>query len=127
MIIERFGRFKDILLPGLHWVWPIMESKRKVHWRYLEANGTAGADETRVVSVVFDRIDMREHVIDLGKQTVITVRSTRSGSVWGGGGGGQCCASNCSCLACKHFFNGGTHAFASAHISVKEELMLSLL
>ena len=72
MIIERCGRFRDILLPGLHWVWPIFESKRLVHWRYMDAS--SGGKEGKLVSVILDRIDMREHLIDLGNQTVITVR-----------------------------------------------------
>lgn len=64
MIIERFGRYHKILKPGLHWVWPIVESAREVNWRYL--------DQQRIVSMTTDRIDMREHLIDLGDQTVIT-------------------------------------------------------
>lgn len=64
MLIERFGRFNRILKPGLHWVWPIVEEARDVNWRYL--NG-----ET-IVAIKTDRIDMREHLIDLGDQAVIT-------------------------------------------------------
>jgi regulator of protease activity HflC (stomatin/prohibitin superfamily) len=70
MIIERFGRFKCILRPGVHWVWPIIESPRVVNWRYLDASFDASS--SHIVSITTDRIDMREHVIDLGDQTVIT-------------------------------------------------------
>lgn len=28
MIIERFGRYNRTLKPGLHWIWPIIESPR---------------------------------------------------------------------------------------------------
>lgn len=70
MIIERFGRFKTVLRPGCHWVWPIIEAPRVVNWRYLDASYDSSS--ARVVSIVSDRVDMREHLIDLGNQTVIT-------------------------------------------------------
>lgn len=70
MIIERLGRYKTTLKPGLYWVWPIIESPRVINWRYLNArNNSAKAD---VVSVTRDRVDMREHVIDFSPQHVIT-------------------------------------------------------
>ena len=33
MIVERFGAYKKTLLPGLHFVVPIIEQVRKVDWR----------------------------------------------------------------------------------------------
>jgi len=71
MIVERFGKFKTILRPGVHFVWPIIESPRVVHWRYLDASTSNSLDV--VVTTKTDRVDMREHLIDLGNQTVITV------------------------------------------------------
>lgn len=70
MIIERLGRYKTTLKPGLHWVWPIIESPREINWRYLDAANNAS--HTTVVSITRDRVDMREHVIDFGRQHVIT-------------------------------------------------------
>lgn len=46
-----------------------MDTTRRVHWKYIEANRRGSTD---VVCVSTDRIDMREHVLDFGKQLVIT-------------------------------------------------------
>lgn len=37
MVIERMGRYKTTLKPGLHWIWPIIEQPRRINWRYLDA------------------------------------------------------------------------------------------
>jgi len=70
MVIERMGRYKTTLKPGLHWIWPIIEQPRRINWRYLDAK--RNASHVDVVSVVTERVDMREHVIDFGRQHVIT-------------------------------------------------------
>lgn len=54
---------------GIHFLIPIMESARVVHWKYVQ---TMPGGSTGVVTVNSDRIDMREHVLDFGKQHVIT-------------------------------------------------------
>jgi len=70
MIVERFGQYRTTLKPGLHWLWPVIDSPRRINWRYLDAkNNNAKAS---VVSIKSDHIDMREHVIDFGHQHVIT-------------------------------------------------------
>jgi regulator of protease activity HflC (stomatin/prohibitin superfamily) len=51
-------------------VWPIIEFPRTINWRYLEAQG--GTDHSEVTLIETDRIDMREHLIDFGRQPVIT-------------------------------------------------------
>lgn len=86
MIIERLGKYHTTLKPGVHWVWPIIESPRMINWRYLNVkvaqpttsstssifcfltpcrvvvmhlqHNHSGVD---VVSVQTDRVDMREH------------------------------------------------------------------
>jgi len=70
MIIERFGRYKNTLKPGLHFIIPFIDSPRRIHWRYIDV--TPGLDNVRVINIETDRIDMREHVIDFGRQHVIT-------------------------------------------------------
>lgn len=64
MIVERCGRFKEVLKPGIHWLWPLFDAPRVINWRYLDASGGT----PRVVSVTSDRVDVREHLIDLGEQ-----------------------------------------------------------
>ena len=34
MIVERWGKYYTTLKPGLHWLWPFMDSPRQVKWRY---------------------------------------------------------------------------------------------
>ena len=46
-----------------------MESARFVHWKFVQ---TISGGKTGVMEVNTDRIDMREHVLDFGKQHVIT-------------------------------------------------------
>ena len=46
-----------------------MESARHVHWKFVQ---TLPGGRTGVMEVNTDRIDMREHVLDFGKQMVIT-------------------------------------------------------
>jgi len=70
ILIERFGKYKGCLKPGIHFLVPFIESPRKIHWRYLDI--TPNDNTVRVVNVETDRIDMREHVIDFGRQHVIT-------------------------------------------------------
>ena len=70
MIVERFGKYQRTLKPGIHWIWPIIESPRMINWRYMNVENNSS--EAHIVSIVTDRVDMREHVIDFGKQHVIT-------------------------------------------------------
>lgn len=80
MVVERVGKYQvcfssrrdfmyqRTLKPGIHFIIPIIDTTRRVHWKYIEANG----GEISVVKISTDRIDMREHVLDFGKQLVIT-------------------------------------------------------
>eukprot|EP00698_Gefionella_okellyi_P022773 TRINITY_DN7598_c0_g1_i1.p1 TRINITY_DN7598_c0_g1~~TRINITY_DN7598_c0_g1_i1.p1 ORF type:complete len:364 (+),score=54.32 TRINITY_DN7598_c0_g1_i1:98-1093(+) len=70
MIIERFGKYRKTLKPGLHWIMPFIDNARQIDWRYAEVPRNSTVLIVR--RQTFDRIDMREHVIDLGLQRVIT-------------------------------------------------------
>jgi hypothetical protein len=35
MIVERWGKYHTTLKPGLHWLWPVMDSPRMIKWRYV--------------------------------------------------------------------------------------------
>ncbi|KAK8802814.1 hypothetical protein WA171_006486 [Blastocystis sp. BT1] len=69
MIVEHFGEYSRTLKPGIHFVLPVIENTRRVHWKYMEATSN-GEMEIQLINT--DRIDMREHVLDFGKQKVIT-------------------------------------------------------
>jgi len=70
MIIERLGKYKETLKPGLHFVYPIIEAPREIDWRCLKCKW--GENNPKVVRIKTDRIDMREHIIDFGEQKIIT-------------------------------------------------------
>lgn len=70
LVIERMGRYKTTLKPGLHWIWPLIEQPRLINWRYLDAS--RNKSHLDVVTTKTEIVDMREHVIDFGKQHVIT-------------------------------------------------------
>ena len=56
VIIQRLGKFKQVLGPGMHFMWPFIERKR----RFLEDG------------VERDFVDQRERTVDLPAQSVIT-------------------------------------------------------
>ncbi len=68
IVIERLGKVKGILHPGLHFVIPFIEYPRYVYWTYIEEY------DSKYVSVERSmyRIDLREAVYDFPKQNVIT-------------------------------------------------------
>ncbi len=57
VVIERLGKFRRVVGPGIHWMTPLIEKRRK----FVEENG----QET-------DYIDQRERTADLPSQQVIT-------------------------------------------------------
>ena len=69
MIIERLGKFKEILGPGLHFIIPIIENPRGIYWKQTQ-KGMNG--QTYGYYVIRDRIDLRECVYDFPRQNVIT-------------------------------------------------------
>ena len=54
--------------PGIHFLIPFDDTTRYVHWKFIDSSG----GNARVKCISTDRIDMREHVLDFNKQTVIT-------------------------------------------------------
>ena len=70
MIVERWGKFHAVMKPGLHFIYPFMDTARCINWRCMEVRNNSSNRE--IVTLTTDRIDLREHVIDFGKQHVIT-------------------------------------------------------
>lgn len=73
MIIERFGKYLEILNPGINWIIPVMDKPHLMEWRenheYVDGSGrTRSIPQTSMRDV----IDMRETVYDLPRQSVIT-------------------------------------------------------
>lgn len=60
MIIERFGRFHDIKNAGFNIIWPIIDNPREIFW--VKKN----------VIRLTEEIDLRETVLDIPEQAVIT-------------------------------------------------------
>ncbi len=69
MIIERLGKFEKVLDSGIHFIIPLIEVPRGVHWKQVSK-----AIDGRSYSYIAekDRIDLRECVYDFPKQNVIT-------------------------------------------------------
>jgi len=62
-IVERFGRYHRTLTPGINIIWPILDRVRYV------ANTNQGSKDQRRSAY---RIDLREQILDIEKQDVIT-------------------------------------------------------
>ena len=73
MIIERFGKYLEVLNPGINWIIPIMDKPHLMEWRN-SREFVDGAGRTRSVPFMEmrDTIDMRETVYDFPRQSVIT-------------------------------------------------------
>lgn len=70
IIIERLGRYSRTLDSGLHFIWPFIDKKRAIIWRYAEQDMLTKRHIIRIRHV--DRIDLRETVYDFPRQNVIT-------------------------------------------------------
>jgi regulator of protease activity HflC (stomatin/prohibitin superfamily) len=75
MVIERLGKFKRILGPGLYWLTPFIDQKRITIWTstYFDTRANNYVSYTKFS----DRIDVREAVFDFPKQNVITKDNVR--------------------------------------------------
>lgn len=69
MIIEKLGVFEKVLYAGFHIIIPFFEYPRKIQWKYAQ-KGVDG----RTYSYYSERtlIDLRESVMDIPRQNVIT-------------------------------------------------------
>ena len=73
VIIERFGKYSQVLNPGINWIIPVMDKPHEMEWRnsreYVDGTG-----RTRSVPYMEmrDTVDMRETVYDFPRQSVIT-------------------------------------------------------
>lgn len=84
MVIERLGRYHRTIDSGLHVVWPILDSPRKLRVRYVAAEPQTGAvraakdaqletlEQARTIVRETAFIDLREQVMNFPQQTVIT-------------------------------------------------------
>ncbi|MBR2864670.1 MAG: SPFH/Band 7/PHB domain protein [Elusimicrobiaceae bacterium] len=73
VIVERFGKFHEVLYPGINLMIPVIDRPHIMEWRsnreYIDGNGrTRSVPHMEVRSV----IDMREAVYDFPRQSVIT-------------------------------------------------------
>ncbi|HEX4069464.1 MAG TPA: SPFH domain-containing protein [Candidatus Babeliales bacterium] len=65
IILERFGKFKKILQPGIRFKWPLIEEARKIEWSYI------ASDDKRYFNMI-SHIDLRETPHNIPSQKVIT-------------------------------------------------------
>ena len=69
MVIERLGKFRRILAPGLNLIFPLVDKPRPILWRTRVTN-LKGVDIVREQNS--KTVDLREQVFDFPKQSVIT-------------------------------------------------------
>jgi regulator of protease activity HflC (stomatin/prohibitin superfamily) len=69
MVIERLGKYRATLVPGINILIPFVDRPRESIWRYMRES----VDGRRIVAYrMLDRIDLRETVFDFPAQSVIT-------------------------------------------------------
>ena len=69
MVIERLGQYHRTLPPGINFIWPIIDTPRRIEWRFVETDDNGN---TIIRRKTISRIDLRETVYDFPKQSVIT-------------------------------------------------------
>ncbi len=69
VIVERLGRYHTTLQSGINIIWPFIDTRRKIIWRYLK---TDVSNQNIIIQKEVDRIDLRETVYDFPRQNVIT-------------------------------------------------------
>lgn len=69
VIIERLGRYSRTLTSGLHIIWPVIDKKRAIIWRFTKEDFKGNVF---VLKKEVERIDLRESVYDFPRQNVIT-------------------------------------------------------
>jgi len=70
VIIERLGRFHNIMQSGIHFVIPFVDQPRRALWTFVK--GSQNRRQVYRYTEYVDRIDLRESVYDFPKQNVIT-------------------------------------------------------
>ncbi len=73
VIIERLGKFADVLTPGFNWIIPILDKPHRMEWRSSrEYVDVSGRSRSVPYTEYRDVVDMRETVYDFPRQNVIT-------------------------------------------------------
>eukprot|EP00771_Trimastix_marina_P003935 gnl/Trimastix_PCT/651.p1 GENE.gnl/Trimastix_PCT/651~~gnl/Trimastix_PCT/651.p1 ORF type:complete len:357 (+),score=113.54 gnl/Trimastix_PCT/651:31-1071(+) len=69
MVIERFGKFREVLGPGIHVIVPIIDRARNYQWEYMVSSPLGRLEKKTKKS---DRVSTQNEVLDFAKQVVIT-------------------------------------------------------
>lgn len=77
MIVERWGKFNRVCMPGFNYVVPVAERTRPIKWRSTFPRIVrSGYNTTKQISevkqITTDRIDLRTNVMDFPTQPIIT-------------------------------------------------------
>ncbi|KKP24408.1 MAG: Band 7 protein [candidate division TM6 bacterium GW2011_GWF2_28_16] len=71
IMIERLGKYNQMLKSGIHFIIPFVDQPRRVFWSFLKESPTSIGKMYRY-NELLERIDLREAVYDFPKQNVIT-------------------------------------------------------
>lgn len=69
MVIQKLGTYEKTLFSGFHLIFPFLEAPRKIQWKYSQ-KGVEGRTYTYYSERML--IDLRESVMDIPRQNVIT-------------------------------------------------------
>jgi regulator of protease activity HflC (stomatin/prohibitin superfamily) len=64
VVLERFGKFEKLLMPGIHLKWPLIEEAREIEWSWIDGD--------RRKTGMMSHIDLRETPHYIPSQKVIT-------------------------------------------------------
>lgn len=73
VLIERFGKFHQLLTSGIHFIVPFIDRPRSTYWTFLKDQ--PGSRNLYRYIMAVERIDLREAVYDFPKQNVIDRKS----------------------------------------------------
>lgn len=71
ILIERLGKYSQMLQSGIHFVVPFVDQPRRVFWSFIKESSSSIGRMYRH-NMILERIDLREAVYDFPKQNVIT-------------------------------------------------------
>lgn len=74
VVIERFGKFKEVLTAGIHWCWPWVDSPKIYNYRYTVDKGGSGRWRNVEIkeSTSNYSVSLQNEVLDFPSQQVIT-------------------------------------------------------
>jgi regulator of protease activity HflC (stomatin/prohibitin superfamily) len=75
-LVERFGRFDRVLLPGVYALWPVIEYLKSVSWTYTDAQGQLRVESCNILSLDNAQMDLPPFECLTEDQIMVTIDGT---------------------------------------------------